>query len=223
MFRATLKIVKRHIASGNPRSAVIILDRANEYVNDEDSIHRYKRGIVVHQYALIAAELGDIDGARSLFQSAATKIKQDAAVSRAILLRDFGNFELKQYNIVSAHQYIEAAQRLLDSVSDVTSRVEIERVVTRGFLARTNIEVDPVGSLQILREVAISLKGYKSIYELDNLDWLIDYLPYGYERQRLVLRALYLCAQVGNQKRAGEFATLLGGGKPLRGIYRFIL
>jgi len=152
-----------------------------------------------------------------------TKIKRDAPVSRAILLRDFGNFELRQYNIVSARELISAARRLLDGTSEATPRVEIERVVTQGFLARTNIEVDRIGSLAVLREVAISLRGYKSTYELDNLDWLIDHLPYGYERQQLTLRALYLCALVGNQKRAGEFGALLGGGKLLRGIYRFTI
>jgi hypothetical protein len=201
----------------------VILDRANEYVDDENLIHRYKRGIILHQYALIAAERSDIDGARYLFRAAVTKIKRDAPVSRAILLRDFGNFELRQFNVVSARELISAAERLLGGISEVTPRVEIERVVTRGFLARSNIEVDRIGSLQILREVAVSLRGYKSVYELDNLDWLIDYLPYGYERQRLTLRAMYLCALVGNQKRAGEFGALLGGGKPLRGIYRFTI
>ncbi|MDB5177848.1 MAG: hypothetical protein JWO61_231 [Candidatus Saccharibacteria bacterium] len=208
--------------SGDFRAAILMLYRANEYTKDPNPIHRYPRGIVLHQYALNVAALDDADGARHLFEVALVQIKSDDPVSRAILLRDFGNFELRQGDVISARKRITAALRLLDHIAEVTPRVEIEQVVTRGFLARTNIEVDPHGSLATLREVAASLRGYKSAYELDNLDWLIDYLPLGYERQRLTLRAVYLCLQVGNQKRASEFGTLLGGGKPLRGLYRFI-
>ncbi|MDB5165430.1 MAG: hypothetical protein JWM00_320 [Candidatus Saccharibacteria bacterium] len=222
-FRETLKTAKRRLASGDFRSAIILLSRASEYTQDPNPIHRYPRGIVLHQYALNVAELGDIHGAQHLFEAALAQIKSDDPIARAILLRDFGNFELRQNNVVTARRRITAALRLLDRIVEVTPRVEIEQIVTRGFLARTNIESDPVGSLEILRELAARLQGYKSNYELDNLDWLIDYLPLSYERQRLTLRAMYLCASVGNQKRAGEFGALLGGGKPLRGLYRFVL
>lgn len=199
------------------------LYRASNLKSDDNTPHRYKRGVVLHVYALAAAELGDAEGARHLFKSALREIKPDAPLSRAMALRDFGNFELRQGNVVLARRKIISALKLFDRIDDVTQRVEIELAVTRGFLARTSIESDPIGSLETLRDVARLLKGYKKReYELDNLDWLIDHLPPSLERQRYALRAIQLSLLLGNNHKVVEYSSLFGGGKPLRGIYRTI-
>ena len=222
-FLQALKQAKRHRSAGNLRRSRFFLTRAREWAETPTpGPHRYKVGILFHQNALVCASLGENQQARELFAEASRRIKSDAPLERTIMLRDFGNFELRLGNVQLAVRKINDALRLLEN-AEPTERYVLEECVTRGFFARTQLEIDPEGSIHTLRELATVLHGCKKPeYELDNLDWLIDHLPFGYQRQLYVVRAVSLCVRLGDHKRAVEFTSLLGG-KPLRKICRFVI
>ena len=222
-FRELLKQFKRSFHAGEIFHALSILARAKASISeDTTSPQRHKHGIVDHRQAMAEADSGDIDDARALLRNASRKIEADAPIERAMMLRDWGKIELMAGDEPLARRLINEALTLLYAVEITTPRLDEEIVATQGFLAQTMIRLDKSGALSSLRATATALKDKRPVYELEPVACLVENLPAGVERQRYILRAVYLCSRLGDRPRTLEYTALLGG-KPLRSIYRHLI
>ncbi|MEP6710589.1 MAG: hypothetical protein ABJA64_02635 [Candidatus Saccharibacteria bacterium] len=204
-------------------------DIFNFFLGDHGAeVSLYIEGTIVHQLASIHGIDKNAQAARDHFQAAQKKLRKDPmALGR--VLRDHGNFELLEGNS-------EAAERLIHEAMDQLKRPEagkrvsaqklkVERLVTKGFLARVDLakgrRVD--AALAELRALDMVLDEYgkKPEYTLANLGWIIDFIQDDYDRAGYIARAIQLSDELGNVKKRREYQMLQRGGDPLRNTYRF--
>lgn len=226
-FRTHLKKAKRHISQGNAQTAEYGLLRASEAAGYfPKPMRRAKLAFIEHRLAEVAILLKDWSTARRRFEEAILLVDKTDKIAYARILRDFGNFERLQGNYQLGLGMTRLAMEALESTGKQTKRLHAEMVVTRGFLARFDLDhpLKRSSAIVVLRETAGQLYGYKKkAYELANLRCLADVLPiYSIERARYIQRAAWLNLQLGNARQAGELLALLGG-PPSRSIYNFIL
>lgn len=226
-FRAALKTGKRYLSQGDANTAERHLLRALEFTDyfKEKSVENEKRAFVLHRLAEVSILQDDPMNANRRFKEALKLINPSNKMGHARLLRDYGNFERVQGRTAIGRKHVDQAHSILKSMS-ITDRVKKEILVTKGFVARFDLD-DPLlrdAAIEMLRSIARELYGYKKkAYELANLRCLIDVLPvYNIERISYIQRAALLSAQLWNFRKAGEYVSLLGG-KPSSSIYNFIV
>ena len=219
-FGQALSLAKQRINQGNLFGAMTALNWAAQWLQDNGGPYVNRHGIVHHRRAMVEGEMGNIDDARSRFKRSDTEIGDDAPVERAKMLRDWSKFELLQGDEALARTKIHEAVHLLEEIEIGTPELDMEITITRGFLARVDIGRDRIGSQHTLRATAAALQGSEPEYELDPIDCLVGSLPAGLERQRYLLRAVYLSLQLGNKSRAIEYHAMLLGGNPLRRLLK---
>lgn len=224
-YRVYTKTGKKHLYAGSLESAERCFLRALELANDPDSRYASQRGIIIERLGATAAELGDLELAVRRFKRALHLIDNDP-IALAICRRNWANVELTRENYLKARRLNEQALQLLERarLTRSSQRLDIEIAVTRGFLARVELQDghDTARAIQTLREVAQLLQAYdrKPVYELDNLLWLIEALPTGPERDEYLARAIELSTRLGNIYLRGELQALSVAGVPGRSIYR---
>lgn len=226
-FRTALKQGKRFLKAGNATQAEFWLQRAREYagyLNNDDN----RRAMVLHRLGEVAVMRGDFMLARKRFKRSLELISQNNTVGRAILHRDYGEFERRQGNRKIARTHVLRATSLLGSIEKPSRRVKLESIVTQGFMARLKLDSDDKAlreeAITTLIETADKLHGCnKSNYELANLAVLIETLPIWDPRRIIYLsRAVLLSLYQQNLSRAMEMTTFVGGNLP-RKAFRLIV
>lgn len=224
-FRTALKCGKRSLKQGDAGKAERWLLRAYEIANDSLKDDN-RKSFVLHRLAELSVMTNEPMVARRRFKVALKLVNKNDYVGYALLLRDYGEFERRQGHPKIARKHVEKAARLLsiDTGDTRRSKLELERVVTKGFVARLDLSGRKrAEAIDILKWTARELYGTPKVqYELANLAILVEVLPiWDISRTRYILRAMALSIQLRNHVRATEFALLLGG-KPLRGTYRLV-
>lgn len=229
--RRQIKVAKREQRRGR-------LDKARKAYQDAidlifgdhaPKINRFQAGVVMHQMGSIHAMDNDAKMAREYFEAAKRNFRDNPdPVARAILLRDWGNFELLEGNTRLAEKYIEQARNELrkhGATLHITKLdLTIEKAVTKGFLRRVEIVRGDwtAETVDELRELDAMLEEYgqKPLYQLANLGWLIDITDDKFKRREYIEKAIKLAGVVGNTEKQREYRALLVGGGPLRQAYR---
>jgi len=227
-FRSALKTGKRQLSRGNAKEAERYLLRAlatTDYFEDQ-IVKNEKKAFVLHRLAEVYILEGEPINAHKCFREALKLSNAGNPMGHARLLRDYGNFERIQGHDKSGLKRVNQAIDILESQPQSRDRVKKELLVTQGFLARFYVN-DPdrrESAIETWQVIARELRGYKKkAYELANLRCLIDALPfYSLERSQYIQRAVLLSFRLGNYKKAGEYAALLGG-KPARSVFRFMV
>lgn len=179
-FRAALKTGKRYLSQGDANTAERHLLRALEFTDyfEDTSVKNEKRAFVLHRLAEVSILQDDPMNAKRRFKEALKLINPRNKMGHARLLRDYGNFERVQGRTAIGRKHVNQALSILKSMS-ITDRVKKETLVTKGFVARFDLN-DPLlrdAAIEVLRSVARELYGYKKkAYELANLRCLIDVL-----------------------------------------------
>lgn len=229
--RRQIKVAKREQRRGNLEKARKTYQDAIDLLFGDHAprINRFQAGVVMHQMGSIHAMDKDTKLAREYFVAAKRNFRDNPdPVARAILLRDWGNFELLEGNTRLAEKLIEQARNELrkhGATLHITKvDLTMEKAVTAGFLQRIKIVQGSwtTETRNQLRELDTMLEGYskKPLYQLANLGWLIDITDDKRERRGYIEKAIRLAGVVGNVEKQREYRTLLIGGEPLRQAYR---
>lgn len=229
--RRQIKFAKREQRRGHREKARKVYQGAIDAIFGDHAprINRFQAGVVMHQMGSIHAIDNDAKMAREYFVAAKRNFRDNPdPVARAILLRDWGNFELLEGNTRLAEKMIEQARnelRKLGATLHITKvDLGVEKAVTAGFLARIKIvrgdwTVETYNQLRELDEM-LDKYGKKPVYQLANLGWLIDITDDKFERRGYIQKAIRLASVVGNVDKQREYRALLIGGEPLRQAYK---
>jgi tetratricopeptide (TPR) repeat protein len=222
-----LKQGKRALRAGDATHAEFWLQRAREYASYLNDDHN-RRAMVLHRLGEVAVMRGEFMLARKRFKRGLELINEDNIIGRAILHRDYGEFERHQGNRKIARTHVLRAVSLLGSIQKPSRRTELESIVTHGFMARLKLDSKDKElrkeAIATLAETANKLHGCnKSNYELANLSVLVEELPlWDTRRISYLTRAVFLNLYQRNLSRAGEMTAFLGGTLP-RKAYRLIV
>lgn len=172
-------------------------------------------GIVRHRIGVAEANLGHYAEADLEFQRAIETLPTDDLLARAITERDWGNSYLLRGDRESAFKHISMCRELLEVISLPDERVELEVVVTEGFMCRIDLLEAPLRkqALEHMFTVDRQLRGsHKLVYELDNLRWIIEFSPL-LTRMSFFPRATYLNARMRNAQGLIGTASVTASGR----------
>lgn len=225
--RSLIKDSKSMLDAGKP-------DAAAECIEDARRIARVNRKfahylpITEHRRAMIFKTLGQHTNARKCFEHSQHMFDRTDKIGYAIMLRDFGFFlAVDLHDPKSGRKKILTAQRILSSDSytgKAKARAEVELLVTESFLCRIKLCVNRFDMLALarLKEIDSELRERapnKPGYQLDNLNWILDYETAAMETNRYLPRALYLSVvRVRNLPRTLEYTWMAAGGQFMRSI-----